>query len=586
MIKNKIMKLFQEPFLFMCKYVWNFSKENKKNLFVFIFLFLIANIIYLLQPLILGYFLNEIQNNGVTEKNIFYLLGILFCMPMFSLVFWIFHGPARVISRKHAFLIKVKFKKYLIKKVFSQDLKWHTNKESGDTIDKINNASSALFSFIDSFFFFEEIIVRVIGSLLALSIFSIYISIFLILFVFVSFLIMNYFDKKLIPQYKKMDLYKNKISATIFDSISNITTIIILNIKKSIYNNIAKFLISPFELFIKNTKLNEMKWFSISILMEIIFLTPVGFYVWILYKNNDFIEIGTIVTLLLYLRNISQVFFTLGQRYEGIIQNKTSILNALSIEKLDYTEEKNQNKKWQKISIRNLLFSYEDNKVILNIENFKFKKGEKIAIIGESGCGKTTFLKLLHGLYDNFNGKVFSEKNEELIIDGKINLNSMLIPQEPELFNMSIRENLSFNIDFENQKLQKMIQISKIKKIIDGLKYGIESIINEKGVNLSGGQKQRIALCRALLFAEKKDLILMDESTSSIDTKNEQEIYKNIFNEFQDMTIIASIHKLHLLKYFQKIVILEEGKIKDIDDLDNLLKNNKKFRDDYYNFQY
>jgi ATP-binding cassette subfamily B protein len=572
----------KEPFIFMCKYMWKFSKENKKTLFIFIFLFFIANIIHLLQPLILGYFLNEIQNNGVTENNIFYLVSILFSIPILSIIFWAFHGPARVISRKHAFLIEVKFKKYLFNKVLNQGLNWHNDKESGDMIDKINNASSSLSSFVDKIYLFEEIILRIIGSLFALAFFSIYISIFLVAFIIISFFIMNIFDKKLIPQYKKLDLYNNKISATIFDSITNITTIIILDIKKSIYDNISKSLLNPFSLFIKNSKLNEIKWFSISIIMEMIFLAPVAFYIFSLYKNNQFIEIGTIVTLLLYLQNISQVFFTLGQTYEGVIQNKTSMLNALSIESLNVKKEIKNSFTWENIYIKDLIFSYKKDKEILNIKNFTFNKGEKIAIIGESGSGKTTFLKLLHGLYDIHNGKIFSEKNINLIENKKINFSSMLIPQDPELFSMNIKENLSFNIDFENEKLNKMIELSNAKKIIDNLENGLESVISEKGLNLSGGQKQRIALCRALLFAENKDLILMDESTSSVDAKNEKEIYKNIFNEFKNTTIIASIHKLNLLKYFQKIVIIENGKIVDIGNLDYLLKNNLKFKDEFY----
>lgn len=574
----------KEPFIYMCKYMWKFSKENKKSLFLFLFLFLIANIIHLLQPIVIGYFLNEIQNNGVTENNIFYLMSILLFIPILSVVFWAFHGPARVLSRKHAFLIQVKFKKYLFNKVLNQNLNWHKDRESGDTIDKINNASSSLSSFVDQIYVFEEIILRIVGSLFALAFFSVYISLFLIVFVSLSFFIMNFFDKKLIPQYKKLDLYNNKISATIFDSITNITTVIILNIKQSIYKNISKSLLNPFSLFIKNSKLNELKWFTISIIMEIIFLLPVGFYIFSLYTNNQFIEIGTIVTLLLYLQNISQVFFTLGQKYEGVIQNKTSMLNAFSIESLQVKENSLSTFIWDKVNIKNLNFSYKKEKEILNIKDFSFKKGEHVAVIGESGSGKTTFLKLLHGLYEVSDCKIFSEKKENLLVNNKLSFKSMLVPQDPELFSMSIMENLSFNMDIDKSKLDKVMEISNVKKIIDDLENGLDSIINEKGVNLSGGQRQRIALCRALLFTENKDLILMDESTSSVDAKNEQEIYKKIFNEFKEITIIASIHKLNLLKYFDRIVILEKGVIVDEGSLEYLLKNNSNFKLEFEDF--
>ncbi|HET6346983.1 MAG TPA: ATP-binding cassette domain-containing protein, partial [Myxococcota bacterium] len=115
-------------------------------------------------------------------------------------------------------------------------------------------------------------------------------------------------------------------------------------------------------------------------------------------------------------------------------------------------------------------------------------------------------------------------------------------------------------------------------KVLADLPQGLDSVINEKGVNLSGGQKQRLALTRALLFASQKDIVLLDESTSSVDPHNESEIYKNIWSAFESKTVIACIHKLNLLKLFDRIIIFAGGKIVDEGSFDALLERNSGFR--------
>ena len=110
---------------------------------------------------------------------------------------------------------------------------------------------------------------------------------------------------------------------------------------------------------------------------------------------------------------------------------------------------------------------------------------------------------------------------------------------------------------------------------------GIESKINEKGVNLSGGEKQRLALSRSLLLSQTKDMLFFDESTSSVDSFTENKIYEKIFYEYKDKSIFASIHKLNLLKFFDRIIILEDGKIVDTGSFEELLDRNKKFKSDW-----
>ena len=156
-----------------------------------------------------------------------------------------------------------------------------------------------------------------------------------------------------------------------------------------------------------------------------------------------------------------------------------------------------------------------------------------------------------------------------------------IIPQDPELFSETIRENITIGLDYTDKQIKKVTDITEFTDVIKRLPNGIESKINEKGVNLSGGEKQRLALSRSLLLSQTKDMLFFDESTSSVDSFTENKIYEKVFYEYRDKSILASIHKLNLLKFFDRIIILEDGKIVDTGSFEELLDRNKKFKSDW-----
>ena len=598
-----INKIKNEPVIFMFQKMWKYA-DSKKLILLFCGLFLISNVLLLAFPLIFEAILNEIQHNGVTENNINMLYLYILSFIGLSIVFWIFHGPARVLEGKNAVETEKNYQEKIIKNVLNQDLSWHTAKQSGDIIDKIGKGRTALFNFSRSFYNFIAIVINTIGIFVMISFYNPYISLFLFIAIVFAIILIMIFDKRLVVKYEKINKYQNKISAKIFDSISNITSIVILNIKEKIGSDIINGIEKPIPLYINTFILNETKWFSLSLILHSLTSIPLAFYIYYNYSHNIIIEAGSISALYMYLRKLTDSFMSFGGRYDDVVRQKTDILNAEELEELD---KNNQNTQihtkqkfthWKKIDITSLEFKYENNKQVsktkekkldVNIKNLQLNKGEKIAVIGESGGGKTTFLKLLHGLYSSTQGEIIitQENNTPIHLNTNftdISIKSTLVPQEPELFSSTILENITFGIDFPEKEITEILNISKCKNFIKELPNKINSKVDEKGVNLSGGQKQRIALARALLFAKNKELILLDESTSSVDPKNEVEIYTNIFNTFKNTTIIASIHKMNLLKYFDTIVIFDKGKIVDSGNFDYLMNKNSEFKQSWENY--
>ncbi len=581
-------KIKNEPTIFLFRKMWKFSEGNRKKVVLFMVLFLFSNLVGLIEPIILAKLLNEIQNNGIDAENIKFLILLSTSFIWLSLAFWIFQSNGRILERTNSFIVRKKYKEYLLKKVLDFNLNWHSNMDSGDTIDKINKSTTGLFNFSGTTFRVLYIIVQIIGVTIALTYFDLRIGIFSLFSTIFAFFILYQFDKRLVPQYKKLNKYENKIEAKIFDSISNITSVIILNIKKSVLNNISKKINNPFILYKKNVVLNERKWFTADILFNLlIVILPLTFYIFNIYKYSLAVEIGTIAALNAYLNKMRNVFFNFSGTYEELIQRKASIQNADSIEENFKKNEqiiKKPIENWNEIQITNLNFSYQETQgeIHLNNVNINISSGERIALIGESGSGKTTFLKVLHGLYDNAQAKISVDNNQKSETNfDDLDLKTMLVPQEPELFSSSVRENITFGLEYTQEEIEKMTKLAEFSDVIEKLPQKYDSVINEKGVNLSGGQKQRLALARALIFAQEKNIILLDESTSSVDPETEVKIYKNIFRHFKNKTVIASIHKINLLKYFDRIIMFQDGKIVDSGTFNELLETNEKFKSDW-----
>ena len=270
-----------------------------------------------------------------------------------------------------------------------------------------------------------------------------------------------------------------------------------------------------------------------------------------------------------------------------MLQRRTEIDNIASIEK-DFKKKLVVKKAiygWKDFSISNLNFAYEEEnkeKKHLTDISIHIKKGERVALIGESGSGKTTLLKTIAGLYDNVYCDLKIDKAETKNTNlYKYDFGISIIPQDPELFSETIRENITIGLDYTDDQINKITDITEFTDVIKRLPNGIESKINEKGVNLSGGEKQRLALSRSLLLSETKDMLFFDESTSSVDSFTENKIYEKVFYKYRDKSILASIHKLNLLKFFDRIIILEDGKIIDTGNFEELLDRNKKFKSDW-----
>ncbi len=561
----------KNPLYNIFRYSWEYA-AGIKTAYIFVVVFsLIGNIIWLLQPVVIGRIFNEIQ--FATEKSnpilfIAYNVGLLIVL---SIMGWIFNFISRTIENRNAFLIRKNYRQTMFERTMELPARWHKDHHSGDTIDKINKASENLFTFSSELFFIIQNFTAFVVSIIIMGLYDIN-PVFIALFTAaVAVYVILKFDKALIRHYKIIFKGENNIAAGIYDYISNYITIISLRLKKSAAKEIEKRSMEPYRVFLRSSILNESKWFTSSMIIEVMTAAVILLNVYVSYKNQGVIVIGTLFVLYQYLNNIGNAFDTFAWKYSETVRQNEAVMAAETIneeyDKLRLGRRYSLPRKWKTIQIKQLNFSYRqeidsDLKVYAVTDaSLSFERNMKIALIGTSGSGKSTVLSLLRGLHEPDDAKVFCDGKKLKHGLKHIHNYCTLIPQEPEIFNNTIEYNITMGVHVSEDEIEKAVKMSRLDKLISRLEKGLKTNVMERGVSLSGGEKQRLALARGFLAAKDSQFLLLDEPTSSVDIENEAEIYRNIFENFKDKVVISAVHGLHLLKEFDYIYLFKNSRI-------------------------
>ncbi len=229
-------------------------------------------------------------------------------------------------------------------------------------------------------------------------------------------------------------------------------------------------------------------------------------------------------------------------------------------------------------SFTNVNFSYDDGKKVLNNLSFKINKNETVAFVGKSGAGKTTIFSLLCKMYDIQSGsiKIDGVDIKELDEDS-IRGNITIISQNPYIFNMSIADNLRLVKDgVTDEEIKRACHLACLDDFIETLPAGYDTVVGESGVILSGGQRQRLAIARA--FIQETKIILFDEATSALDNETQSKIQQAIDNLKDDYTILIIAHRLSTIVNCDRILVLDDGKIKAEGTHEQLLKRSKIYK--------
>lgn len=559
------------PYFSLMKTAWHYARKEKKQ-YIFVYsLFILASGIFAMLPLLYGWFINNLQLKGVDHLHYAWLYAGAYMLLRF--IEWGFHGPARIMERKLAFNLSRNFLQELYHQTLHLPVKWHQDHHSGSTINRIRKAYEALKEFFQNGFMYMYALSKFSFSFVAMIIFSPLFGAIGVLLGVVAIWAIFKFDKPFIKALDETNEKEHVVSSTLFDSLSNIITVITLRLEKRMESSLLKKIADVFPPFMKNVKINEWKWFVADTLVSLIYVVTVVGYVYQHWTPGEQFMVGSLVALLGYVNQFTSVFHDVAWQYTQIVQFNTDVQTSRSITqayKEHHLPDEVQTlpKDWKRISISGLNFSHKESyssherTSSLHDISVELEKGKRIAFIGESGSGKSTLMALLRGLYS-------PEPGVELTADKtKISMNAIassitLFPQEPEIFENTIEHNITLGLPFDEKEIMDVCQTAQFDEVVKQLPKGLQSNIQEKGVNLSGGQKQRLALARGILAAKSSDIILLDEPTSSVDSKTENQIYERMFEEYNNKVIVSSLHRLYMLVHFDYIYVLQNGSIVD-----------------------
>ena len=272
-----------------------------------------------------------------------------------------------------------------------------------------------------------------------------------------------------------------------------------------------------------------------------------------------------------------QMAMAAAERIFNIIDTK-----PLIIEKQNNKDIHLKNDTTYNVKFSNVTFAYESsNKNILSNINLNIKRGEKIALVGYSGAGKTTLLNLLPRFYEIKRGRItINDIDIRDLSFGFLRNHFSLVSQDIVLFDDTIKYNICYGQNnINNKQILEACKKANCEEFIKKFPKGINETIGEKGVKLSGGQKQRIAIARA--FLKNSPFLLLDEATSSLDSRSEKKIQTSLANLMKNKTSLVIAHRLSTIIDANKIILLHNGKVVEIDNHKNLLKKSKIYKNLY-----
>ncbi len=239
----------------------------------------------------------------------------------------------------------------------------------------------------------------------------------------------------------------------------------------------------------------------------------------------------------------------------------------------DFPHEENpfQGKETVSIQMRDIGFSYGDGPPILQDVNLNIAAGEKVALVGASGGGKSTLVKIVLGLYPPDRGCVcFDEVPVTRIGLDVVRANVATVLQHPALLNDTLRMNITLGADIPDETLRQALEIAQLREVVEKLPQGLDTLIGRNGIRLSGGQRQRLAVARMILSNPR--VVILDEATSALDTDTEAHLHQALSGFLKNRTTLIIAHRLSAVKQADRVLVFEDGRIVEQGSHDELIR--------------
>jgi ATP-binding cassette, subfamily B, bacterial len=534
---------------------------SKSVIFLFAFIILIEGL-KLVGPYILKIIIDDLHLLSLDKLNHFVNLILLFLLSLLVISLLDYLKDKKIFSviLKAEYDLPIRCQK----KLLELDLSYHQEEGTGNKIAKIERGTFKLVDLLGNIFWeFLPVTLQLLSTLVILAFIDYRLFLLLIIFATIIVFINIFVNKSIYPTRKKRYKDYEKASGKMVQSIINVNTVQSFSqqkrevdefssLKKDIFTGEKK----EWFYILKFASLREV---SVSI-ARILFLF-LGIY---LVLNNQ-ISIGTLVFVITLSEKVFSALSRVYRLYDRFAEGLEGVNRISSLLKTESSIKNTGNLKLNSIngsiSFKNIDFYYNNSEKILNNLNLEIPAGAITALVGPSGGGKTTIIRLIFRHFDPSSGQVLLDDNNLKDLD-LFNLRRFLsiVPQEVDIFDASIKDNISYaNKNASMLEIEAAAKIANADEFIKKLKDGYDTVVGERGIKLSGGQRQRVGIARAVLANPK--ILIFDEATSNLDTESEKLIQDSIAKIAKNKTIIIIAHRLSTIKMADKIVVIEDGRV-------------------------
>ncbi|MDQ5954390.1 MAG: hypothetical protein QG583_318 [Patescibacteria group bacterium] len=567
------------PLKNLIKDIWQKSGNKKENLIYGTILRILGDTAQLYPAYGIALLITKLTSKTATTQNV--LVIIFLCILAYILRYTCLYFAKKNIYNLAQF-IWLSTEKKMLSILIAKDSAWHEKEGSGVKIKRIERGSlgykDVLYAFVNNYI---ETIVSFIGMPFILYKLNPQIGLATGMFIIVYFTISKYLQKKCIAAAHEFNVQEDLLSGQVFETVNHIRTIRVLNIGKKIIEKVNVYISSMLGVARKRIFAFQFRTHFMATFSQVFKVFTILFLAYSVINGRY--EVGFIVLFISYFDKIWEIVRELTDISQDMVVARQSIARMYDLIGKDMAEDKGTQefpKTWSNLSVNDLTFYYGENVALKNV-SFNVKRGEKIGIVGLSGAGKSTLFKLLIKERDDYEGNIKIDNVNIIDIKRESFYKKVsIVLQDTEVFNFSLKENIiisDINKKPDEKIIEKAIVVSHVKDFIHKLQNGINTVIGEKGVKLSGGERQRLGIARAIY--KEPEILLLDEATSHLDLESEEKIQDSLKKFFKGVTAIVIAHRLTTIKEMDKIIVFEDGKIKEQGSFDELMSKKGRFNE-------
>ena len=548
--------------------LWYFLEDERWKFFGFSVILLVVLCYTMVPPYIVGMIANLLIQYSKTGSSssgslrpLLVLVGML--SGSYAVVALVRLSSKRMLGRM-SLNARYRAKVWGFERLLDSSLSWHQKESTGNKAQRVLTGAESVREWTGEVLTnFLATVATFIGSLIAAVLLHPAFILFFVYYLGVLMGIELFFDNRIGKLSDHINKSLENASGGFVESASNILSVKAMGAAGSMTSNLAEREEVARRLSYERLRLGNTKWMCFQIHNAICW----GMYLLVIAYAvmNGKLSAGFFLTYAMYFDKLREAAVDFTDRFQLMIERKSNlgrmmplfwVDNRLPQGRLEFPAD------WNAIRIQDAVFHYEE-KLAVGPLSIDVKRGEIVGITGQSGSGKSTLIKLLLGLYHLDRGTLqIGDVPVDEIRHDELIANIAVVLQETELFNLTLRENLTMMRDVPADLLDRACEIACLEEVIAGLPDGLNTMVGERGHSLSGGQRQRVGIARAI--CRNAPILLLDEATSALDLATEQMVMEGLMaDQSIQRTMLIVSHRTSTLKDVDRVVVFDQGRLVD-----------------------